>query len=55
MKGTAMQSKNLSEDAFELVYDLRVPKEEEEKLLLLLNGMKGICGVNILAPQTNIA
>lgn len=50
-----MQSKNLFQDSFELVYELRVPHTEEEKLLLLLGSMKGIYGVNVLAPQTKVA
>ena len=53
--GSMMQSKNLFQDSFELVYELRVPHTEEEKLLLLLGSMKGIYGVNVLAPQTKVA
>ena len=50
-----MQAKNLFQDSFELVYELRIPHTEEEKLLLQLGSMKGVHGVNVLAPQTKVA
>lgn len=53
--GSTIQSKNLFSDSFELVYELKIPQTEEEKLLLLLGSMKGIHGVNVLAPQTQVA
>lgn len=55
MPGSSIQSKNLFLDSFELVYELRVPQSEEEKLLLMLGEMEGIHGVNVLAPQTQVA
>lgn len=53
--GSTIQSKNLFQDSFELVYELRVPESVEENLLLLLGGMEGVHGVNVLAPQTKVA
>mgnify|MGYP000840349604 FL=1 len=53
--GSIMQAKNLFQDSFELVYELRIPHTEEEKLLLQLGSMKGVHGVNVLAPQTKVA
>jgi hypothetical protein len=53
--GSSIQSKNLFQDSFELVYELRVPESVEENLLLLLGGMEGVHGVNVLAPQTKVA
>lgn len=55
MPGSSIQSQNLFLDSFELVYELRVPQSEEEKLLLMLGEMEGIHGVNVLAPQTQVA
>ena len=53
--GSSIESKNLFQDSFELVYELRVPESVEEDLLLLLGGMEGVHGVNVLAPQTKVA
>ncbi|WP_241426655.1 DUF4956 domain-containing protein [Dysosmobacter acutus] len=55
LSGSTVQSKNVFSDSFELVYRLSVPREEEEKLLLLFNDMEGVDGVNVLAPQTQVA
>ncbi len=53
--GSTVQSKNVFSDSFEMVYELNLPKAEEEQLLLLFNGMDGIDGVNVLAPETEVA
>ncbi len=53
--GSTIQSKNVFSDSFELVYQLQVPQNEEERLLLLFNRMDGIDGVNVLAPETQVA
>lgn len=53
--GSAIQSENIFPDSFELVYSLDVPKEEKEKILLILNSIEGINGVNVLAPETEVA
>lgn len=53
--GSTIQSKNLFQDSFELVYELRVPESVQENLLLLLGSMEGVHGVNVLAPQTKVA
>ena len=53
--GSEIQSKSVFSDSFEVVYDLKVPKEEEEKLMILFNSMDGISGVNVLAPETKVA
>ena len=54
-KGTAVQSKNFFADSFELVYELRIRDEDEQKILRELNAMEGIYGVNVLAPETKVA
>ncbi len=53
--GVSVQSKNIFEDTFELVYELHVKEKEEERLLKRLNTLEGIHGVNILAPETQAA
>lgn len=53
--GSTVQSKNLFPDSFELVYEIKASKKEEERLLLVLNSIEGISGVNVLAPQTKVA
>ncbi len=53
--GSTVQSKNLFPDSFELVYEIKANKKEEERLLLVLNSIEGISGVNVLAPQTKVA
>lgn len=52
--GSVVQSKSVSADSFELVYQLHVSKIVEDRLLLDINNMEGIQGVNILAPQTQV-
>ncbi|MCM0650517.1 DUF4956 domain-containing protein [Clostridium swellfunianum] len=52
---SSIQAKNLFTDSFELVYKLKLPPHEGEKLLLALNNMHGINSVNVLAPQTKVA
>lgn len=52
---SSIQAKNLFTDSFELVYNLRLPPHEGERLLLTLNNMHGINSVNVLAPQTKVA
>lgn len=47
-----MQSENIFENSFELVYELYVNKKEQERIISLLNNLEGVAGVNILAPET---
>lgn len=53
--GAAVQSKNVFSDTFELVYELQLEKQEEEKLVNRISKMEGIRGVNVLAPKTKVA
>lgn len=53
--GSSIQSENIFPNSFEMVYSLDVSKEEEEKILLMLNNIDGIDGVNVLAPETEVA
>lgn len=53
--GSTVQSKNLFKDSFELVYEIKANKKDEDQLLLVLNSIDGISGVNVLAPQTKVA
>ncbi len=55
MPGSTIQSANVFPDSFEMVYELNIKQAEEEKLLLIFNSMEGIDGVNILAPETQVA
>lgn len=55
VEGSSVQSENIFPDSFEMVYTLKVPKEEEEKILMILNSIDGIDGVNVLAPETEVA
>lgn len=50
-----VQSKNVSEDAFELVYALDLPHQEETGLLSKISEIDGIWDVNVLAPETKVA
>lgn len=52
---STIQAKNLFTDSFELVYKLKLPPQEGEKLLLILNDMHGVDSVNVLAPQSKVA
>ena len=54
-QGSNIQSKNIFQDSFELVYELQISQSEEEQLAQTLGDMKGIYGVNVLAPQTKVA
>ena len=54
-RGISMQSENIFENTFELVYELRLKKDEEKKIVSCLNQMDGIIGVNVLAPETQAA
>ena len=53
--GISVQSKNVFTDTFELVYELQLEKQEEEKLVNQISNIKGIRGVNVLAPKTKVA
>lgn len=53
--GSTIQSTNVFPNSFEMVYELKIKEAEEEKLLLIFNSMEGIDGVNILAPETQVA
>lgn len=53
--GSEIQSKNVFEDSFEVVYNLSIPQEAEENLVVTFNNMDGIQGVNVLAPETQVA
>ena len=54
-RGISVQSKNIFEESFELVYELHVKTKEEEKLISQLGALEGIHGVNVLAPETKAA
>ena len=54
-RGISMQSENIFENTFELVYELKLKKEDEKRIISILNCMDGITGVNVLAPETQAA
>lgn len=54
-RGITMQSENIFENTFELVYELKLKKEDEKNIVSILNCMDGITGVNVLAPETQAA
>ena len=53
--GVTVQSKNVFTDTFELVYELQLEKNEEEKLVSRISNIEGIRGVTVLAPKTKVA
>ena len=53
--GSTVQSKNVFQDTFELVYELHVKELEEEHLISVISNHEGIHGVNVLAPETKVA
>ncbi len=55
MKGISVKSKNIFAETFELVYEIHVKPRTEEEIISQLNGIEGIHGVNVLAPQTKAA
>ena len=55
VEGSSVQSEAVFADSFELVYALHIPQEEGDKLMQKLNTLEGVSGVNILAPETEVA
>ena len=55
ISGSAIRSKNVFQDSFELVYCLRSKDAGESGILDIFNHMQGIDSVNVLAPQTEVA
>lgn len=53
--GSSIQSKNVFTESFELVYELQMKENEEEKIVEQISAMEGIHGVNVLAPETKVA
>ena len=49
-----VHSKNVFTDTFELVYELQLKKNEEEKLVSRISNIEGIRSVNVLAPKTKV-
>lgn len=47
-----MQSENIFASNFELVYELHVKKNEQDRIVSILSDLDGITGVNVLAPET---
>lgn len=52
--GSTIQSKNIFADTYELVYELEMKEKEEGELVEKIGSMKGVCGVNVLAPETKV-
>lgn len=50
----AIQSKNIFEDRFEVVYEVDQDEIEKKSILEAFNKMEGIQGVNVLACETQI-
>ncbi len=55
LKGITVQSKNIYEESFELVYEMRVNSKIEEAVITKLNLIDGDLDVNVLAPETKAA
>ena len=49
-----IKAKNILRDSFELVYELKVAKDEDNKIIESLRSLDGIDSVNILAPNTEV-
>ena len=54
ISSSMMQSKNVFEDTFEVVYEIKEQEFDRLKLLDAIDAMDGIHGVNVLAPETQI-
>ncbi|WP_052447502.1 DUF4956 domain-containing protein [Clostridium polynesiense] len=52
---TRMMAKNISQESFELVYEIKLKESEEKEILSQLWSVEGIQGINILAPDTKVA
>ena len=55
LKGITVQSKNIYEESFELVYEMRVNSKIEEAVITKLNLIDGDLDANVLAPETKAA
>ena len=55
MRGITVQSKNIFENTFELVYEINGDKNMEDTLINKLETIQGLHGVNVLAPETKAA
>lgn len=55
IRGVTVQSKNIFEESFELVYQIRINPKKEEAVLSSLNHVEGLLDVNVLAPETEAA
>ncbi len=55
MRGITVQSKNIFENTFELVYEINGDKNIEDTLINKLETIQGLHGVNVLAPETKAA
>lgn len=54
-KGTnKIKAKNILSDSFELVYELKLAKDEDNKIIESLRSLDGIDSVNILAPNSEV-
>ena len=49
-----IKAKNILSDSIELVYELKVAKDEDNKIIESLRSLGGIDSVNILAPNTEV-
>ena len=55
MRGITVQSKNIFESTFELVYEISANQDMEDALINKLEAIQGLHGVNVLAPETKAA
>ena len=54
-KGTnKIKAKNILSDSFELVYEIKVEKDEDNNIIERLHSLDGIDSVNILAPNSEV-
>lgn len=49
-----VKAKNMLCDSFELVYQLKIPKDQDNKIINNLLSLKGIDNVNVLAPNKEV-
>lgn len=49
-----VKAKNMLRDSFELVYELKTSKDEDNKIIDRLLKIRGIDSVNVLAPNTEV-
>lgn len=54
-KSNRVKAKNVMADSYELVYEIKSPNNEDDKIINKVLSLPGVDSVNILAPNTEVA